>query len=296
MNKSISSKARSSRVAVLVAGLVIVAAVLVTAIPTPAAQYFRFYNILVPGASVTEPLGINDAGMIVGAANEEGFLLQNGKFTVIAEPDSDTAAFGINASGQVVGYYDANSGSDNPQGFLYSGGTFTTINVPGAFLTEASGINDSGTIVGSYRDENSNSGNQQGFLYSGGTFTTLNFPGAVSTYPWGINNAGRVVGFYFDASGASHAFMYSTGFFANLTGPGCKNSVAYGINNNGSIVGNCNNGEQAFVYSYISHSFIFFTYPGYYTIPLAINDSGRVVGYYVVNFDVLNGFLAVPLQ
>jgi probable HAF family extracellular repeat protein len=287
---------RSSRVAILLAGLVIVAAVLVAAIPTPAAQYFRYFSIVYPGASITELNGINNSGAIVGDTIQGGFLLQNGKFTSISIPGAHAGASGINSSGQIVGSYDANSGGSNPQGYLYSGGTFTTIDVPGALETVLNGINDSGTIVGWYVDENSNSGSAQGLTYSGGTFTTLNFPEAVSTYTWGINNAGQIVGFYLDSSNVSHAFVYSGGVFAELVGMGCKNSQAYGINNHGSIVGSCNNGTEAFVYSYSNHSFMFFNYPGYYSEPFAINDSGRVVGYYVLGFDTFNGFLAVPLQ
>jgi probable HAF family extracellular repeat protein len=278
-------------------GLVVVAsALLALALPARAAQYFRFFNIVYPSAYITELTGINNAGAIVGVANSGGFLLQNGKFTSISIPGAETGASGINSSGQIVGSYGANDGTSNPQGYLYSGGTFTTINVPGALLTELMGINDSGTIVGSYVDENSNSNNQQGFIYSGGTFTSLNFPGAVSTYAWGINNAGQIVGFYFDSSEVNHAFIYSSGAFAELSIPGCKNSVAYGINNHGMIVGNCNNGDLAFLYNYSDHSSMFFSYPGYYTQPFAINDSGRVVGYYVLGFDAYNGFLAVPIQ
>ncbi len=274
--------------------LVIACAFAFTIHAPAAAQYFRFYKIIFPSASITELYGINNAGAIVGVASSGGFLLQDGKFTSISVPGAETGASGINSSGEIVGSYDANDGTENPQGYLYSGGTFTTINVPGALLTEPNGINDSGTIVGSYIAENGNN-QQQGFIYSGGTFTSLNFPGAVSTYARGINNAGQIVGFYFDSSETSHAFIYSDGAFSNLTGLGCTNSMAYGINNHGSIVGSCDSGDEAFVYSYSNHSVMFFNYPGYYATPFAINDSGRVVGYYVLDFDAYNGFLAVPL-
>src|SRR5215467_7975417 len=62
-----------------------------------------------------------------------------------------TFAYGINASGQIVGTF-ANAFPAPSDGFLYSGGSFTTIAVPGAISTGASGINNSGEIVGGYTD------------------------------------------------------------------------------------------------------------------------------------------------
>src|SRR5436190_23272922 len=61
-----------------------------------------------------------------------------------------TIAQGINATGQIVGYYTA---SVNFHGFLLSGGTYTTLDDPlTTSFTEAFGINASGQIVGHYRD------------------------------------------------------------------------------------------------------------------------------------------------
>jgi probable HAF family extracellular repeat protein len=50
--------------------------------------------------------------------------------------------------------------------------------VPGATFTQASGINDSGQIVGVYFDI---AGNEHGFLLDRGTFTTINVPGSGET-------------------------------------------------------------------------------------------------------------------
>src|SRR5437016_819095 len=71
--------------------------------------------------------------------------------------------------------------------------TFTQIDVPGASLTRAQGINDAGQIVGTF----SNSpGVEHGFLDTGGIFTQIDVPfaGTLNTFPSGINNAGRIVG------------------------------------------------------------------------------------------------------
>jgi len=288
MDKSIPSKARSIHVAILLGGLVILSAVFVVAIPKPAAQYFRYFSIIDPsGGGYTQPRGINNAGVIVGAfgSNSHGFVLKNGVFTELIGPDGSTAIpFGINSSNQMVG-------TDSAGGFLYSGGTFTTIAVPGAQGTEPISINDSGVIVGQYFPQ---TGSLQGFTYSGGAYATIAFPGAASTGARGINNAGQIVGFYTDSDGTNHAFIYSGGVFQNLFGSKCTSSAALGINNLGSIVGYCNN--QAFVYSYSTHKYTFFSDPAGFPLPFGINDSGRVTGQVSVQDGSIDGFLAVPIQ
>jgi probable HAF family extracellular repeat protein len=55
--------------------------------------------------------------------------------------------------------------------------TFTPIDVPGAFGTNAFGINPSGQIVGRYDD----STGVHGFLYAEGVFTPIDVPGAFFT-------------------------------------------------------------------------------------------------------------------
>jgi hypothetical protein len=53
---------------------------------------------------------------------------------------------------------------------------FTPIDVPGAVWTIASGINNSGQVVGS-------DSNGDGFLWSASSFTTIDVPGATLTTP-----------------------------------------------------------------------------------------------------------------
>ena len=84
-----------------------------------------------------------------------------------------------------------------------TGGIYTTLNVPGAILTDAYGINDAGQVVGLYID---NAGIAHGFVDTGGIYTTLDVPGASLTEAYGINDAGQVVGLYQDASGP-HGFL-----------------------------------------------------------------------------------------
>jgi len=79
--------------------------------------------------------------------------------------------------------------------------TFTTIDVPGAGLTRAFGINDAGQIVGYFCNASC-----RGFLKDGATFTTID-AGASITQAYGINNAGQIVGEFFDGVGGYHGFV-----------------------------------------------------------------------------------------
>lgn len=76
-----------------------------------------------------------------------GFLLRNGAFTTIEfSGASFTTAQGINARGDIVGYFGEASGLIHA--FLLHDGAFTTIDVPGTTVTRGRGINARGRIVG----------------------------------------------------------------------------------------------------------------------------------------------------
>jgi uncharacterized membrane protein len=83
-----------------------------------------------------------------------GFLLSGGQYRTIDDPNAINGTFanGINASGQVVGYYNA----IGVHGFLLSGGQYTTFpdDPNGVNSTMPNGINARGQIVGSYGDAN----------------------------------------------------------------------------------------------------------------------------------------------
>jgi probable HAF family extracellular repeat protein len=80
----------------------------------------------------------------------------------------------INASGEIVGYYQ-NSNHAVQYGFLDDNGIYTTINPPGSIGVISDDINSQGQIVGVYETA---SGPQLGFLYDNGTYTTIDPPGA----------------------------------------------------------------------------------------------------------------------
>jgi probable HAF family extracellular repeat protein len=109
--------------------------------------------------------------------------------------------------------------------------SFTTLDVPGASVTQASGVNSSGQIVGDFVDDAF--GLTHGFLYSDGSFTTIDVPGASRTIAEGINVSGQIAGGFQDAIG-SHAFLYNGGSFSTIDYPGfIGETLATGINDSG---------------------------------------------------------------
>jgi hypothetical protein len=177
--------------------------------------------------------------------------------------------------------------------------TFTPLDDPFANGgTSASGINNTGQIVGSYSVIGVSPITHQGygFIYNrqDGTYTTLDDPLAVhggvvpGTSAQGINDVGQVVGSYtgfFSDVGPSgtFGFLYSGGTYIALNVPGATQTYAYGINNAGQIAGYYTTGS-------VSHGFIYdgSTYttlddplagPGG-TFAYGINNAGQIVGSY----------------
>jgi hypothetical protein len=78
------------------------------------------------------------------------------------------------------------------------------IDVPGALVTAASGINDRGQIIGGFDDNNG----IHGFLLDRGVFFTIDVPDATAaTALNGINNCGELVGFFSDVNAITHGFL-----------------------------------------------------------------------------------------
>ncbi len=218
-----------------------------------------------PGAPTTTAnrgtvaMGINDSGVIVGFYSTgtyntnsvyHGFQrLATSPYTItnIDAPNAGTGngpgfkqgteAYGINASGEIVGSYtDSNF---YHHGFLLSGSTYTVIDPPGASTTQcinshgknfgganADSIDTAGDIAGSYLDT---SCAQHGFVRTAsGTYTSLDAAGA-DTSPCSssagvgetlcgtgllavlIDSVGDITGGYADTNGILHGFVRPVG-------------------------------------------------------------------------------------
>jgi probable HAF family extracellular repeat protein len=248
----------------------------------------------------TEASGINDAGQIVGtfldtSIVQHGFLLSGGSFTTIDAPFGPTAAAGINAAGDIVGFSGAH-------GFLKTGASFSSVDFPGGTSTEAAGINDAGDIVGRYQDAASHT---HGFLKSGASFATIDDPNAIAadggSFATGINSAGAIVGSYFDATG-HHGFLKIGASFITIDDPNVNSgqTFANGINNLGEIVGSYFDGTADHIFVDDGGVFTTIDDPAGVVVGTisanGINAAGEIVGSYADETAGDHGFLATPVS
>ncbi len=92
----------------------------------------------------------------VNTLNCDSFVNVGGVNSPIAMPgEANTCAETINDKGVIVGGA-SNDGYNTGPGFIDVGGVFTAINFPGATETTLDGINNQGQIVGDYIDANGN--------------------------------------------------------------------------------------------------------------------------------------------
>jgi probable HAF family extracellular repeat protein len=144
---------------------------------------------------------INASGEVVGSdANVHAFLYSNGSIhdlTLLFPSNYNgqgCSASAINASGQVVGGYNAGA-------FLYSNGALQFLGQGAAY-----GINDSGEIVGG------GNGLAYAFLYADGSMQDLNdlinpSLGWTLQQANAINDSGQIVGYGINPSGQQDAFL-----------------------------------------------------------------------------------------
>jgi uncharacterized membrane protein len=101
---------------------------------------------------VPHAFGINDAGEIVGRAILVGVIDSGGVITTFVVPGAIlTEPRGVNDAGLIVGRFSDSHG--HLHGFLRdTGGAISEVDVPGALETDAYGISDAGAIVGAFND------------------------------------------------------------------------------------------------------------------------------------------------
>jgi probable HAF family extracellular repeat protein len=182
--------------------------------------------------------------------------------------------------------------------------SYTAIDYPGAASTIATGINNSGQIVGWYTDENEN---DHGFVYSNNTFTSFNCPldtsapGSITeTWVYGISDSGKVVGYCMDVdppyspfSGgfAEYGFLYVNGSFAAISFPKAFETLPFAINADNRIAGYYENNDtdpqgdaQGFTYDADSGSYTSINLSGATdTEIVGINSVGDLLGYAVID-------------
>ena len=233
-------------------------------------------------ASDSYAMGINNAGVIAGTAYVNGQphgVTWNGLTTT----DLGAGVFvtGINDPGAVIG--------GNGHAFILINGVYRDLGVlPDGGWSSASGINQSGTVVG---DSSLASGNFRGFVWNQQSgMVELGTLGGLDSHATGINQSGEVIGHASLASGYEHAFSAVGAVMTDLGTLG-GSSYAYGINDSGTIVGyswpaNSDN-SHAFVYlngMMIDLNSLISSGAGWELLEAyGINNTGQIVGEGLLN-------------
>jgi hypothetical protein len=234
-------------------------------------NFVRKHDGTFSSVDVGDPAGsanaVNTSLEIVGAANGSAFSLVNGGSPAMLSPfgATESAAFGINDSGAIVGQYTAADGTHMP-GFVDEGGTFGMI-VPTAasVATFVQGINTTGIAVGFYTEDGTT---QHGFKYDTATKATTLLADPVTsktmgnnlvlTQFLGVNDSAHAVGYYQTKDGSQYGFLCDLGTMtytfvdAPMAAPvnGVQITQITGIDNAGEIAGffiDATGGQHGFI-------------------------------------------------
>jgi len=148
---------------------------------------------------------INNAGQVAGTGVFSGGMrpvLWDAGQLVILSDDGNGSAHGVNESGQVAGW-NRSTGSSDTRAFIWSQGNVTTLNPFAASpYNIATGINESGVVVG-HGDDYQRAGAWSGFIWNNGNATALGIPPAflanhhpsvIDIRAHAINNSNQVAG------------------------------------------------------------------------------------------------------
>jgi probable HAF family extracellular repeat protein len=196
----------------------------------------------------SQAFGLNDSGQVVAMSYTLGDLVTHGErwqggFTTNL---GNIAPRGINAGGDVVGYYstlDAAFGWVDHAAWWQNGSIFD-LGTLGGHFSYALAISDDQRIVGYslLADEVT----RRATLWQNGVASDLGTLGGTISQAYAINSAGHVVGVADTAAGQAHAFLFTlnaSGGVVSRTDLGALGggySYAYGINSLDVVVGTSN--------------------------------------------------------
>lgn len=170
------------------------------------------------GAHDLSPSSISDNDVIVGTYrdannNLHSFVDDHGTFSTLVDPNAiagTTVATGINASGEIVGYYTDGTGSPD-KGFVDIGGLFYTIDAQPGLSTDILGVNNAGQIVGRTYDATDGGSSYSFVATTGIDLSAINF-GLETTLTY-TPNASQSGGTILVTNGTHHASISVVGDF-----------------------------------------------------------------------------------
>ncbi len=215
-----------------------------------------------PGFPYAQPLGLSDAGVVVGSARKSAvpgdavgaraFAAQGTRMRdlgTLGGPYSH--AFAVNLRGQIVGKADlaprpkwVSSALGLPSvathAFLWEAGKMRDLGTLGGDTSRAHAISESGVVVGQAQTA---SGESHAFVWESDELRDLGtLPGGSESAAHGIDASGRVVGSALDASGTRRAVVWEQGIIRDLNstlapGSGWHLEVVRAVNGRGQLVG-----------------------------------------------------------
>jgi len=189
------------------------------------------------GGTHSSARAINNAGQVVGmastSAGPQHAFLWSGGMADLGALDYGSDAYGVNESGQVVGY--AQVGTVDPwemygHAFLWNG-SMQDLGTLGWTQSQANAINDNGQVVGHLVNDNQD--DWHAFFWDG----SMQDLGGSQSWAFDINNAGLIVG-----ESGGRAVLWDNGQMQDLNSlipadSGWVLNTARAINDKGQIVG-----------------------------------------------------------
>jgi hypothetical protein len=207
----------------------------------------------------TQVVGIDSAGDTVGfyvtdpaVGTTSGFANTGGQGGIFTTVDATGFAFtqllGINPTGTTAaGYWTHDAAGATGQiagtvsgGPSFTSPSFTNVNMllPANFNSQATGVNDSGEVVGFYQLTPNTSPTFSGFTDIGGVISSFMAPNSTSTQALGVNDLGEIVGDYISSvDGMMHGFIDIGGVFTTLDPTGSTATTINGIIGASTVVG-----------------------------------------------------------
>jgi len=203
----------------------------------------QFSTIDFPGSSLTDALGIDPEGEVVGdyrfpgepAVNFHGYLrTTDGEFVPVNFPGhTNTILQHILPDGTMIGCRHDGDLMGSMKGVTIGRQGYAEIEQFASM--ETGGTPDGRRIVGFYTNMMAN--RVEGFLIDDGEFTPLFVPGSTLTRVLDINPAGEIIGNYTNSAGVFHGFMLTDEGYVSIDVPSATTTRVFGINPRGDIVG-----------------------------------------------------------